>query len=202
MTARRNRIMSRVLSQTEVRPPIGNGFTLLEVMIAVGVLGIAMLALLSLHDSNLQSVSRGNEMSTAATLAQGMMSDAELEHFPMLGKTSGNFQKLFPGVYPKFSWARRVEASPMFPDIRKVEVTVFYGPKYRHAFSVVEFIHDPEPQQDLIQAANGQGGGGLNNPQQQQQQQQAQQQQQFPQLPQGPGGVEGPGVTDQLPPDE
>ena len=37
------------------------GFTLLEVMIAVGVLGIAMLALLSLHDSNLQSVMRGQE---------------------------------------------------------------------------------------------------------------------------------------------
>jgi general secretion pathway protein I len=191
--------MSRIRPRRDARPPIANGFTLLEVMIAVGVLGIAMLALLSLHDSNLQSVSRGNEMSTAATLAQGMMSNAELERFPMLGQTSGNFQKLFPGVYPKFSWARRVEASPMFPDIRKVQVTVFYGPKFRHAFSVVEFIHDPEPQQDLIQAANGQGGG--QNAQQQQQQQQAQQQQ-FPQLPQGPGGVEGPGITDQLPPDE
>ena len=192
--------MSRVRRRPDARPRIENGFTLLEVMIAVGVLGIAMLALLSLHDSNLQSVSRGNEMSTAATLAQGMMSDAQLERFPMLGQTSGNFQKLFPGVYPKFSWARRVEASPMFPDVRKVQVTVFYGPKFRHAFSVVEFIHDPEPQQDLIQAANGQGGGGQNSPQQQQQQ--AQQQQQFPQLPQGPGGVEGPGSTDQLPPDE
>jgi general secretion pathway protein I len=186
-------ITSRIRRQRDVRASIENGFTLLEVMIAVGVLGIAMLALLSLHDSNLQSVSRGNEMSTAATLAQGLMSNAELEHFPMLGKTSGNFQKLFPGIYPNFSWARMVEASPMFPDIRKVQITIFYGPKFRHSFSVVEFVHDPEPQQELIQA-NRQGGGQND---QQQQQQAAQQQSQ-----QGGGGGGGSGPTSELPPDE
>ena len=190
----------RIQGWRDSRLAIATGFTLLEVMIAVGVLGIAMLALLSLHDSNLQSVARGNEMSTASTLAQGMMSDAEIERFPMLGKTSGSFQKLFPGVYPNFSWARLVEASPMFPDIRKVQITIFYGPRFSHAFSVVEFLHNPEPQTGLTEA-NGQGGGGGAGQNAQQQQQQAQQQQQ-PQLPQGPGGVEGPGTTDQLPPDE
>jgi prepilin-type N-terminal cleavage/methylation domain-containing protein len=198
MKAGRTTTMSQIRQQRGTSAPIESGFTLLEVMIAVGVLGIAMLALLSLHDSNLQSVSRGNEMSTAATLAQGMMSDAELERFPMPGKTSGNFQKLFPGVYPKFSWARMVEASPMFPDIRKVQITVFYGPKFRHSFSVVEFVHDPEPQQDLIQAnANG-NGSGQNG---QQQQQQAAQQQQGQQ---GGGGSYGGGggITNEVPPDE
>ena len=122
------------------------GFTLLEVMIAVGVLGIAMLALLSLHDSNLQSVMRGQELSTASTLAQGLMTNAEIERIPMIGTSSGDFQRLSPGAYRNFRWERNVEMSGMFPDIRKVQVTVFYGPRFRHNFSLVEFIHDPTPQ--------------------------------------------------------
>lgn len=127
-------------------PQREGGFTLLEVMIAVGVLGIAMLALLSLHDSNLQSVMRGQELSTASVLAQGMMSSCELERVPMIGRTTGDFTKLFPGAYRNFRWERLVEASGMFPDIRKVQVTIFYGPGFRHRLSLVEFLHDPTPQ--------------------------------------------------------
>jgi general secretion pathway protein I len=134
-------------------PPAG--FTLLEVMIAVGVLGVAMLALLSLHDTNLQSVMRGQELSTVSVLAQGLMSAAELERIPMVGRSSGDFQSLDPAAYRNFKWERDVEASAMFPDIRKVQVTVFYGPHFRRSFSLVEFLHDPTPQ-----TPPGQGLGG------------------------------------------
>ena len=58
------------------------GFTLLEVMIAIAVLGIALLALLSLEHQDLQSVIRGQEISRAAMLAQALMTQAELERFP------------------------------------------------------------------------------------------------------------------------
>jgi len=129
------------------------GFTLLEVMIAVGVLGIALLSLLALHNSNLQSVIRGQELSTASTLAQGLMSNAELERIPMPGRSNGDFEKLFPGQYRNFRWERDVELSGMFPDIRKVQVTVYYGPRFRQRFAIVEFLHDPTPQ--VIEGANG-----------------------------------------------
>ena len=135
------------------------GFTLLEVMIAVGVLGIAMMALLSLHDSNLQSVMRGQELSTASTLAQGMMSTAEMERVPLIGRTSGDFEKLFPGAYRNFKWERNVELSGMFPDIRKVQVTIYYGPRFRRNLSIVEFLHDPTPQ--VVQGLGGPGQTGL-----------------------------------------
>lgn len=137
------------------------GFTLLEVMIAVGVLGIAMLSLLSLHDSNLQSVMRGQELSTASALAQGLMADAEMERFPMIATTSGDFDRLFPGWYRNFKWQRSVEASGMFPDIRKVQVTIYYGPRFRKQFSLVEFLHDPAPQ---ILPGQAQQGGGIGLP--------------------------------------
>ncbi len=131
------------------RPHRERGFTLLEVMIAVGVLGVAMLALLALHDSNLRSVIRGQELSTASELAQGVMTHAELERFPVLGTTAGNFESLFPGVYPNFRWQRVVATSGSFPDIREVHVTIYYGPSFGSSFSVVEFLHDPQPQAGL-----------------------------------------------------
>jgi len=125
---------------------LAGGFTLLEVMIALGVLAIAMLALLSLHHQDIQSIIRARELSEAAMLAQGVMTDAELQGFPPLGKTSGNFQKIYPGQYRNFRWTRVVSQSPMFPDVRQVEVTIQYGAGFHKNFTVVEFLHYPEPQ--------------------------------------------------------
>ncbi len=137
--------------QSSVNPPsAGGGFTLLEVMIALGVLGIALLALLALHHQNLQSVIRAQDLSRAAMLAQGLMSEAEVERFPNPGVTSGNFERLYPRLYPYFHWRRAVEASPMFPDLRTVEITVFYGPRFRRSFTLTEFLHNPQPPGALL----------------------------------------------------
>jgi general secretion pathway protein I len=122
------------------------GFTLLEVMIAVAFIGIAMLALLSLHRSDLLSVARARDMTRAAMLAQSMMADAEMARFPMPGQLSGDFQKMYPGQYPNFRWQRKVEQSHEFPDICRVRITVFYGPRFRRTFVLTEFMHSPVPQ--------------------------------------------------------
>lgn len=120
-------------------------FTLLEVMIALGFLAIALLALLSLHHQDLQSIIRAQNLSKAAMLTEGLMTDAEMQGFPPIGKTNGDFQKLYPGQYLNFRWERLVVQSPMFPDVCQVQVTVYYGPGMRMSFSVVEFIHYPQP---------------------------------------------------------
>ncbi len=122
------------------------GFTLIEVLIAIAVLGIALLALLSLEHQDLQSVIRAQEISRAAMLAQALMTQAELERLPPLGTTSGNFDQLYPGQYPNFRWARSVEPSSVFPDLRKVEIHVIYGPHLGRNYAVVEFLHSPLPQ--------------------------------------------------------
>jgi general secretion pathway protein I len=122
------------------------GFTLLEVMIAIAVLGIALLALLSLEHQDLQSVIRGQDISRAAMLAQTLMTQAELDRFPGLGSTNGNFDQLYSGRYPNFQWTRSVTPSAVFPDLRMVEIHVLYGPRFGRNYALVEFLHNPAPQ--------------------------------------------------------
>jgi general secretion pathway protein I len=130
----------------KIAPAARPGFTLLEVLIAIAVLGIALLALLALEHQDLQSVIRGQDISRAAMLAQALMTQAELERFPQVGTTSGNFNQMYSGQYPNFRWTRSVEPSPVFPDLRKVEIHVLYGPSLGRNYSVVEFLHNPLPQ--------------------------------------------------------
>ncbi len=121
------------------------GFTLIEVMVAIAILGIALMGLLGLHHQSMQSVIRAQNATRASMLAQAVMTEAELERFPDLGSTSGNFEASFRGEFPDFRWERMVEASGTFPDIRKVMVAIHYGPKFSETFSLVEFLHSPIP---------------------------------------------------------
>jgi general secretion pathway protein I len=121
------------------------GFTLLEVMVAIAILGIALLGLLGLHHQSMQSVIRAQQATRASMLAQAVMTEAELERFPDLGRTTGDFEASFPGEFRDFRWEREVAASGMFPDVRKVKVLVQYGPRFTQSFSLVEFLHSPIP---------------------------------------------------------
>jgi general secretion pathway protein I len=122
-----------------------DGFTLIEVMVAMAVLGIALLALLTLHHQSLQSVIHSRDIARASMLSQSIMTQAELQQFPDVGVTKGNFEKLFPGEYRDFKWERVVAPSGIFPDVRKVRVVVFYGPKFSRTFAITEYLHNPIP---------------------------------------------------------
>jgi general secretion pathway protein I len=119
------------------------GFTLLEVMIAVAFIGIAMLALLSLHQSDLESVIRAQDLTRASMLAQRVMSTAEAERFPPPGQTRGDFSRDFPGEYKNFYWERDVAVLPQFPDVCRVRVSIRY--EHSRRFDLVEFMHNPTP---------------------------------------------------------
>jgi hypothetical protein len=112
-------------------------------MIAVAFIGFALLALLSLHHSGMQSVTRARELTQAAMLAQALMTDAEQARFPEPGRLTGDFHKMYPGRYPNFRWQRIVEQSEQFPDIRRVRIIVSYGPQFRRTFVLTEFMHNP-----------------------------------------------------------
>jgi general secretion pathway protein I len=121
------------------------GFTLLEVMIALAILAIALMPLLALDHQDIQGVIRAQDMSRAAMLAQGLMTQAEIGPFTALANATGNFDQLYPREYPNFRWRQTVTKSGTFPDVDKVSITIFYGPGFDRTFDLVEFLHNPIP---------------------------------------------------------
>jgi prepilin-type N-terminal cleavage/methylation domain-containing protein len=138
------------------------GFTLLEVMIAVAFIGIGMLALLSLHNRNLHTVIGAQELSRVVVLGQALMTQAETERYPNLGRTSGDFQKDYPGKYPGLRWQRDVTITPGVPDLRTVTVRILYGVGGRRTFLLTEIMHNPTPNPPPA-AAGGVGLSGQSN---------------------------------------
>jgi len=75
------------------------GFTLLEVIIAVAIMGASMAILLGSVNRNLVVASQSKNQSIAYSLAQQKIGEIELEGYPQVGLDQGTFEE-FPG----FNW--------------------------------------------------------------------------------------------------
>ena len=75
------------------------GFTLLEVIIAVAIMGASMAILLGSVNRNLVVASKSKNQSIAYSLAQQKIGEIELEGYPQVGLDQGTFEE-FPG----FNW--------------------------------------------------------------------------------------------------
>ena len=95
------------------------GFTLLEVMIALVVVGYAFVGLLALHTRNLHIVGRDQDQTFAALAAREIISRLDFEPFPDLGLSSGEL------AYPSgFHWEMEVTEVGDLTQIRRVVVRV------------------------------------------------------------------------------
>jgi general secretion pathway protein I len=103
-----------------------SGFTLLEVLVAVAVLGIALVSLLGLHVRNIDLIDRDQRVTEATLLARGLMTEVETGPFPDLGASDGDFELDYPDRYPDLRWEREVLTTPV-PNVREVRVRVFRG---------------------------------------------------------------------------
>ena len=98
------------------------GFTLLEVMIAMAILAIALVAV---YRSQSQSVSMAGEarfLTTASLLAKGKMADMERRHPRELTDANGDFGEDFPD----YTWRVEVKDTA-FQYLKKIDVIVTYG---------------------------------------------------------------------------
>jgi general secretion pathway protein I len=99
-----------------------SGFTLLEVLIAVVILGSTLAVLLSSVNRNLILASDSKNLSIARMLAQNKMSEIELEGYPDLKEEEGEFKE-----YPEFKWYLSVtplKISSLDTDIRVVRLLI------------------------------------------------------------------------------
>ncbi|MCY3985669.1 MAG: prepilin-type N-terminal cleavage/methylation domain-containing protein [Candidatus Dadabacteria bacterium] len=75
------------------------GFTLLEVMVAVGLLAFAMVAILGTVSYNINLAGKANDNMIAMSLADEMASRIDAEGLPSASQKSGRFEN-----HPDFQW--------------------------------------------------------------------------------------------------
>ncbi len=87
----------------------GPGFTLLEVMFAVAILAIALVAVFQLQSQGLSMLGQARFETTAALLAKSKMAEMEVAGPMRLHAGSGDFGDDFPG----YAWEVLVDPTPM-----------------------------------------------------------------------------------------
>ncbi len=106
-----------------------NGFTLLEVMIALAIIGIALVTLIGLETRTVQLAERQQRVTQATLLAQGKMTEIEVGSQSLTG-LSGN-EGLFESPFELYRWSLVREATPL-PGIEMVTVSVVWGKENRN----------------------------------------------------------------------
>jgi general secretion pathway protein I len=96
-----------------------NGFTLMEVMIAMAILAIALVAVFQLQSQSISMSTDSRFMTTAALLAQSKMVEAEAGSNLVNHSEDGDFGP----DYPQYTWRLEVGDTKL-PQFKKIEVTV------------------------------------------------------------------------------
>lgn len=109
-----------------------NGFTLLEVMLAVALLALVLPLLLGLRNFDVDLHRRAQEMMTATILAQEKLLETELIGLYPIGETAGEFRPIplgaSPGAHAEerpigYRWKQTIAPTPL-ELIREVRVTI------------------------------------------------------------------------------
>ena len=110
------------------------GFTLLEVLIALGILALALPILLGLRNWDLDLHARAKDLTTATILAQEKLIETESGTLFPLGETGGEFQSTPLGSQAtadqtnrpsNYRWKRIVSPTPL-PIVREVKIQVLW----------------------------------------------------------------------------
>ncbi|MDW7709272.1 MAG: prepilin-type N-terminal cleavage/methylation domain-containing protein [Deferrisomatales bacterium] len=97
------------------------GFSFLELLLALAILGSAFTVLLSAHTSAARQEAQARRLMTATLLTRELLTETEVEGFPDLGQDDGDFGEAFPD----YAWERRVETTE-FEGVRLVRLIVFW----------------------------------------------------------------------------
>lgn len=114
------------------------GFTLIEVMFALTLVGISLTVLLSSQSQSLRLASEAKFNTTAAFLAQGKMAEIESMELKDLAPDSGDFGELFPDYH----WELRVDNTSLpildeYEDrFKKLDLYIYWGENRTYEYSL------------------------------------------------------------------
>ncbi|PLX93059.1 MAG: hypothetical protein C0620_08260 [Desulfuromonas sp.] len=107
-----------------------SGFTLLEVMIALVIVGSALIACLTLANRSVHSNDTVQRITTATMLAQHKMSELETES--RLGELdSSDQQGQWDEPYQQYRWEVQFSTTPV-DGVQQVTVSVLWGERNRN----------------------------------------------------------------------
>ncbi len=119
------------MSLSLTKPLNNKAFTLLEIMVALAIIGIAMVSLLSLGNRSIGVHDRLQRMTQATLLAQKKMAESELEArsrgVEQLADNAGEFAEPFSD----YRWHIAVNSTPL-PAVQMVTITVLWGDEERN----------------------------------------------------------------------
>mgnify|MGYP001405844763 CR=1 FL=1 len=114
------------------------GFTLLEVMIALAIVSIALVAMLGLTQRNILVNDRLQQMTRATFLAKQKM--AEIEHGVQQGLEVNKGD--FPPPNQNFSWSILYSSTPI-QGIKQIDLSVIWGDeKENELITLTSFLQD------------------------------------------------------------
>lgn len=123
-----------------------NGFTLLEVMFALSLIGISLTVLLVSQSQGLSLANEAKFHTTASLLAQLRMAEIEIENVNDILSTSGDFGEDYPGYY----WELNVDKAT-FPDLSdaelpflKLDLKVYFKDKGKFSYDIRLYKFAPQ----------------------------------------------------------
>jgi general secretion pathway protein I len=122
-------------------PTMGQGgFTLLEVLVAVAVVGFALVSLLGLHGRNVKMTIRDQNMTRATLLARELISQVEFtvatQGLDGLSSSQGS-----PEAYPELRYEIEVNTTDL-EEIRVVIVRVIWDESTPHACELFYYVRE------------------------------------------------------------
>ena len=95
------------------------GFTLLEVMVAMSIMAIGLVAVFQMQSQSISMSTEARFQTTASFLAQSKMVEVETQS-PLSNKTENGD---FGPDYPQYAWQLMI-GDTRLPQFKKIEVTV------------------------------------------------------------------------------
>ena len=111
-----------VLPHSAFRTLHSNGFTLLEVMVAVSIMAMVLVTLLGLKNKTMQDVMLAEHITTATLLAKRMMTDTIISKPRLPLEEDGTFSE---EEFKEYAWKKAISPTPL-AQIMEVRVAVLW----------------------------------------------------------------------------
>lgn len=123
----------------KLRTQCADGFTLLEVMIALAVVAIALVTLLGLSNRTVLVHERIQKLTRATLLAQQIMAEQEVQ-LAGTGTVDEEREGVFEEPFADFSWRIYYE-NTMIPQVRQIHVQVIWGrAQHNEQVELISFV--------------------------------------------------------------